>query len=106
VDQNAGGVDDLAVGWTGCVFEIGENILFEGLDRGGHVCFIDGAIGDEPAEVVDGRPAGLHDRRSTEALDRLEQRREFEEAMDGRDGAILSLHEVIVSRGVATVIRE
>ena len=75
MNQNARGVDDLAVGGTGCSVEIGKNVPFEGFNRGGHVVLFDDTVGDESAESVDRRPTRLHDRRSTEAFNGFEQQR-------------------------------
>ena len=94
VNQDAGGIDDLTIGWTGCSLEISEDVMLEGLTCGGEVTRLDGALGNEAAEAVDRRPTRFHHRRPTETLDGLEQRSELEQAVDGRDGAILSLHGV------------
>ena len=87
-----GGVDDLAVGWTGCAFEIGENILFEGLDRGGHVCFIDGAIGDEPAQTL--RLLGREIPGLARVLEQVVQPRPAEDSYFGERRRV---HEEVVS---------
>ena len=78
MNQDTCGVDDLTVGWTGRPLKIDEDVSFEGFTGDGDFISLDGALGDEAAETIDRRPTRFHDRRSTEALDGLQHRREFE----------------------------